>query len=42
MVLYINIQMKLPKSKYLVGCFGGELVTLKNNSNDLKVLIILM
>lgn len=34
--------MKFPKSKNIVECFGGELVTLKNGSVENKVFIILM
>ena len=36
------MQLKLPKNKHIVGCFGGELVTLRSGSNELKVLVILM
>ena len=36
------MQLTLPKDKHIVGCFGGELVTLRNGTNELKVLVILM
>lgn len=34
--------MKFPKNKHIVECFGGELVTLKNGSHEIKALVILM
>lgn len=34
--------MRLPKNKNLVGCFGGELVSLRCGNSEQKVLVILM
>lgn len=34
--------MKFPKSKNLVECLGGQLVTLKNGTADVQVMVILM
>lgn len=37
-----HIKMKFPKSKHVIDCYGGDLVTLRQGGVENKVLIILM